>query len=101
MSSALAMRLPRRALVVLAGRAPAAEGHVRALVESLNDVGIDATYLGREVSASEIATAVAERGADAVELCLGAGGTPLIRSLLRELIDHGRRDVRIVVHRIR
>jgi methylmalonyl-CoA mutase cobalamin-binding subunit len=62
---------------------------------------VDALYLGRVDSAEQIATAVSDEQAHAVELCLsGTGGVLLLRSLLRELISIGRRDVSIVVHRV-
>lgn len=57
-------------------------------------------YLGREQSPPRIAAVVVEQRADAVELCLaGTGGVLLLRELLHELIQVGRRDVSIVVHR--
>lgn len=97
----MAVRRPRRSLVVLAGGTGASDSDhgARALVASLGAIGIEAVYLGREESAQRIATAVAEENADAVELLLAAGGVLLLRELLRELIRLGRRDVSIVVHR--
>jgi len=73
---------------------------VRALAASLNELGVETIYLGREQRADRIATVVVEERADAVELCLaGCGGVSLLRDLLRELINIGRRDVSIVVHK--
>ena len=95
-----APRCPRRALVVLAGDGPIDEREARRLIGSLAELGIEASYLGRETNARDIACAAAEQGADAIEVCLtGAGGVILLRDLLRELIAIGRRDVSIVVHR--
>jgi methylmalonyl-CoA mutase cobalamin-binding subunit len=62
---------------------------------------VDVVYLGRENSARRIAAISAEEEADAVELCLErTGGVLLLRELLRELTQLGRRDVSIVVHRV-
>jgi methylmalonyl-CoA mutase cobalamin-binding subunit len=59
-------------------------------------------YLGRDLSAGHIAASAVEAKADAVELCLaGSGGVGLLRELLRELDRLGRREVGIVVHRVR
>ena len=57
--------------------------------------------MGREHDAGRIARVAAAEGADAVEVCLdpGAGGVRLLTQLLRELIELGRRDVSIVIHR--
>jgi len=73
-----------------------------ALVESLDRIGVQARYLGREDSARRVAAAVVDEQADAVELCLEreGGGVLLLRELLRELVQLGRDDVSIVVHRI-
>src|SRR4051812_26602308 len=89
----------RRCVVVLAGHVRTGERAAQALTQSLFALGIQAKYLGREDSAHRIAAAVANERADAVELCLGGGGVPLLRELLRELARVGRRDVSIVVHR--
>jgi hypothetical protein len=43
--------------------------------------------------AYRIAAIVAERRADAVEVCLARGGVAVLRNLLQELIRLGRRDV--------
>jgi methylmalonyl-CoA mutase cobalamin-binding subunit len=87
--------------VVATGDTRVDDSHARALVKSLGQFGVEATYLGREDCPERIAAAVGEQGADAVELCLGqAGGVLLLRSLLRELGDRGRRNVSIVVHRV-
>jgi methylmalonyl-CoA mutase cobalamin-binding domain/chain len=91
----------RRAVVVLAGGTGRTDRGAQALAESLTKMGVEAVYLGREDSARRIADAVAEQRADAVELVLGgAGGVALLRQLLRELIEVGRRDASIVVHRL-
>jgi methylmalonyl-CoA mutase cobalamin-binding domain/chain len=102
LSTCLAGRPPqRRAVVVLTGAAENGDRGARALAESLTRMGVEAVYLGREDSARRIADAVVEQRADAVELVLdGAGGVPLLRQLLRELIEVGRRDASIVVHRL-
>lgn len=97
----MSVRRPRRAVVVLAGSVPTNHGPAQALVESLAKLGVETTYLGSEQDAHQIAAAVVEKRADAVELCLaGGGGVLLLRELLRELIQIGRRDVSIVVHRV-
>jgi methylmalonyl-CoA mutase cobalamin-binding subunit len=95
----MGLRCPRRAVVVVAGDASDQQG--RALERSLTELGVDTTYVGREADARSIAGVVATERADAVELCLasGASGVILLRGLLRELIEIGRRDVSIVVHR--
>lgn len=91
----------RRSVVVLAGRDRVSERPARALAASLSQLGVATTYLGREDSAQRIAAVVSDQKADAVELCLGGGGgIQLLRDLLRELTDAGRRDASIVVHRI-
>ena len=71
--------------------------------QSLDKRLFGSTYFGRQEDALGIATLVVEARADAVELCLGAGaaGVVLLRQLLRRLIEIGRRDVSIVVHRVR
>jgi methylmalonyl-CoA mutase cobalamin-binding subunit len=74
---------------------------VAALTDSLVALGIDPTYVGRQQEASRIAAMALEHEADTIEICLtGSGGVHLLRRLLRELIETGRRDVRIVVHRV-
>ena len=71
-----------------------------ALTQWLGELGIEATYIGREDDPARIAAAVVSVQADAVELCLtGHCGMAMLRDLVRELIKIGRRDVRIVVHR--
>jgi methylmalonyl-CoA mutase cobalamin-binding subunit len=100
MSTTMAVRRPRRSLVVLVG---GGQPHcARGLVTSLAEAGVEACYLGREDDAGRIAAAVVDGGADAVELCLshGGGGVAVLRKLLRELVELGRRDVSIVVHRL-
>jgi methylmalonyl-CoA mutase cobalamin-binding subunit len=91
----------RRSLVVVAGRGEADDRVVEGLVSTLGELSVETIYLGREQRPGRIATVVAEQRADAIELCLaGAGGVAFLRELLRELIDIGRRDVSIVVHRV-
>jgi hypothetical protein len=65
-------------------------------------MGVETVYLGREANARRIADAVADHTVDAVELIVGrdSGVVPLLRQLLRALIDVGRRDVSIVLHRV-
>lgn len=72
------------------------------LAESLRRLGVDASYAGELDCGRHIAAAAVEAGAHSVELCLhrGGGGIALLRQLLRELDEMGRRDVSIVVHRI-
>jgi methylmalonyl-CoA mutase cobalamin-binding domain/chain len=95
-----ALRRPRRSVIVVTGDGTSGELSGRALVNSLRDLSIDVIYLGREESASRIAAVAADREADAVELCLTSGaGVLLLRQLLRALIEIGRRDISIVVHR--
>jgi methylmalonyl-CoA mutase cobalamin-binding subunit len=100
-STPTALRRARRSVVVLAGSGRTSERPARALAESRGRVDVETTYLGREESARRIATVVAEEQADAVEVCVaGGGGVLLLRALLRELTEIGRRDVSIVVHRV-
>jgi methylmalonyl-CoA mutase cobalamin-binding subunit len=97
----MAVRCPHRAIVALAAGASASDGCVGALLESLDQLGVQTVYLGMEESAQRIVAAVVKERADAVELCLGgSGGVLVLRGLLRELIQIGRRDVSIVVHRV-
>jgi methylmalonyl-CoA mutase cobalamin-binding subunit len=91
----------RRAVVVLAGTDASDERAAWALASSLTRTGVEVSYLGHADCARRIADAVAVKRADTVELVLaGRGGVPLLRQLLRDLIDVGRRDVSIVVHRM-
>jgi hypothetical protein len=62
---------------------------------------VSTRYVGRECDPERIVEVVVDEGADTVELCLAgnAGGVLLLRELLRRLIEAGRRDVSIVVHR--
>jgi methylmalonyl-CoA mutase cobalamin-binding domain/chain len=100
MTPATRTRRRRRSLVVLAGDGGVSDRGARALADSLAVAGIEPIYVGRERSPAQIArTAVAE-AADAVELCLGAGGVLIIRELLRELDRIGRRDISLVLHRM-
>jgi len=98
----MSVRRPRKALVVLAGGA-ADERRAQALVDELTAQGIQTSYAGEQSCALTIATRAAGEQADAVEICLasGARGVLLLRELLRELIELGRRDISIVVHRSR
>jgi methylmalonyl-CoA mutase cobalamin-binding subunit len=97
----MGLRCPRRSVVVFAGGPAASEHPARALERSLIELGVATRYVGRERDAGRIAEIVVDEGADAVELCLAgdAGGVLLLRELLRRLIEIGRRDVSIVVHR--
>jgi methylmalonyl-CoA mutase cobalamin-binding domain/chain len=90
----------RRAVVVLASRPRTGDRAVEALVRSLSELGVETVYLGVEDDPCRIAAAVAEEGADTVELCLNGGGVMLLRRLLGELGEVGRRDVSIVLHRL-
>lgn len=96
----IALRRPRRSVIVVTGDGTSGELSGRALLNSLRELSIDVVYLGREESASRIAAVAADQEADAVELCLTSGaGVLLLRQLLRALIEIGRRDISIVVHR--
>lgn len=97
----VATRPRRKSVVALARQASTDERAASALVASLVRFGFDVRYLGREDSPQRLAAAVAEEGADAVELCI-AHNIPveLVRELLRELAKVGRSDARIVFHRI-
>jgi methylmalonyl-CoA mutase cobalamin-binding subunit len=91
---------PRRAVVVVAGSVQTSERFIQVVTQSLDELGVDATFLGREGDAALIAAAVVAAAPDSVELCLaGGGGVVLLRELLHELIAVGRRDVSIVVHK--
>lgn len=95
-------RCPRRSVIVVVGDGTSGDLSGRALVSSLRELSIDVVYLGREESASRIAAIAADEQADAVELCMTSGaGVTLLRQLLRALIEIGRRDISIVVHRAR
>jgi methylmalonyl-CoA mutase cobalamin-binding subunit len=94
-------RRPRRCVVVLAGQGQPSDGAVEALLASLREFGVTTRYLGREQSARRIAQVVRDEHADTVELCLaGGGGLSLLRDLLHEFVESGRRDVSIVPHRV-
>jgi methylmalonyl-CoA mutase cobalamin-binding domain/chain len=100
-TASISVRRPRRAVVVLAGGGGMSDGPARGLLASLGELGVETVYLGREANARRIAAVVVEERADVVELCLaGAGGVLLLRELLRELNQIGRRDVSIVVQRV-
>jgi methylmalonyl-CoA mutase cobalamin-binding domain/chain len=98
----MALRRPRRSVVVVADTRDAGDRAAQVLADSLADIGVESILLGREESAQRIAAVAAAQRADAVELCVGttAGKVLLLRALLRELIRLGRRDVSIVVHRV-
>jgi hypothetical protein len=90
----------RHCLVVLSGSTRTGERTALALVDHLAGLGVACTYMGRQERADLIAAAADEIQADAIELCLGRGGVTLLRNLLRELTNCGRREVSIVVHRV-
>lgn len=97
----MAVRRPRKSLVVLAGESSAGVRAGWALAESLPELGIEAVYLGRQENAGAIAAVAAAERADSIELRLGGPtGVQLLRTLLRELIEIGRGDTSIVVHRV-
>jgi methylmalonyl-CoA mutase cobalamin-binding subunit len=97
----MAVRRPRRALVVAVGSRGLGEASALNLIESLNELGVETVFIGSEECPSRIATTAASERADAVEVCLAGGaGVAFLRQLLRELIRVGRRDVSIVVHRV-
>jgi methylmalonyl-CoA mutase cobalamin-binding subunit len=101
MSAKMATRRPRRSLVVLASAGSQWEEPARALTQSLEQLGVEATYLGEQDDAQAIAAAVVDHRADGVDLCLTGGrGVLMLRELLRALVDLGRSDVSIVVHRL-
>jgi methylmalonyl-CoA mutase cobalamin-binding subunit len=89
-------------VVVVAGGSTTSERPVLALVESLDKLGVEATYLGREERPDRIAASVVEHRADSVELCWlgGRGLVLLLRVLLRELVRADRSQACVVVHRI-
>jgi methylmalonyl-CoA mutase cobalamin-binding subunit len=99
----IGLRRPRRAIIVFAGGATENDEAAQVLERSLVDLGLDARYVGRADDAARIASLVTLEGADAVEVCLspGSGAVRFLRDLLRVLIEMGRRDVSIVVHRVR
>lgn len=99
----VALRRPRRCVVGAAGDARTTQRAARALAESLDRLGVVTIFLGNEENPDRIAAVAAEEQADSVELCFagGGGGVLLLRALLRELTAIGRRDVSIVVHRVR
>jgi methylmalonyl-CoA mutase cobalamin-binding subunit len=88
---------------VFAGTHAQSDRPARTLEQSLVELGIETTYIGMEDDARRIAAVAAEQRADSVEVCLmrGTPGVLLLRQLLRELVEFGRRDVSIVVHRAR
>jgi methylmalonyl-CoA mutase cobalamin-binding domain/chain len=94
-------RRRRRSLVVLAGVDRTSDAGARALAASLAKAGIQVSYIGREPCARRIATAAAQAGVDAIEVCVAGGGSVvLLRELLRELKEIDRGGVHIVVHRV-
>jgi methylmalonyl-CoA mutase cobalamin-binding subunit len=88
---------------VCVGGAAAIDDAARRLARSLEALGVETKYFGQRDDAQEIAALVASERADTVELYLAAGaaGVVLLRELLRRLIAIGRRDVSIVIHRVR
>jgi hypothetical protein len=91
----------RRSVIVVAAEEGGCDQVAGALAASLDEIGVETTFLGNEADARQIARTVVLERADALELLLGrTGGVLLLRELLRELIEVGRRDVSIVVHRI-
>jgi methylmalonyl-CoA mutase cobalamin-binding subunit len=100
MRTPMAVRRPRKSLVVVAGTTTG-EHVAHAVGESLREVGIQTCFLGNEDDPRRIAAAIVDERADAVELCLGgACGVLLLRGLFRELAALGRSEVSIVVHRV-
>jgi methylmalonyl-CoA mutase cobalamin-binding domain/chain len=88
-------------VLVLVANESASDRFARRMAASLEELGVETVYLGREERPEQIAAVVVEERADAVELCFACGrGVLLLRQLLRELIRRGRRDVSIVVHRV-
>jgi methylmalonyl-CoA mutase cobalamin-binding domain/chain len=86
---------------VLVGDDRTSDAGAKALSRSLRGAGIDTIYLGRHLSAYEIAKSANELRADAVDVCLaGSGGSAVLRELLRELRRLGRQEVGIVIHRV-
>jgi methylmalonyl-CoA mutase cobalamin-binding subunit len=96
----MAIRRPRRTVVVLAGTARIDDTSARVLTGKLRRLGIEARYLGREEDPRHLAIVAAEQRAETIELCLAGGGVQFVRQLLRELTEIGRRDVSIVVRRV-
>jgi len=101
LAAPMAIRRPKRSVVVRAGDARDDDLFARQLLALLAELGVETTYAGRNESAGSIASVAVEAHADTIELCLGRGmGVKLLRDLLRELVELGRRDVSIVVHRM-
>jgi methylmalonyl-CoA mutase cobalamin-binding subunit len=96
----MAIRCPKKTVIVLAGNVRSGGTAARLLAEKLQRLGIETCCLGREGDARRIARVAAEERADSIELCLAGGGVQLLRELLRELTAIGRPEVAIVVHRI-
>jgi methylmalonyl-CoA mutase cobalamin-binding subunit len=86
--------------VVLSGSPRTGDRTAEALMRSLGELGVETVYLGVEDNPGRIAAVVAAERADAVELCLNGSGVLLLRQLLGELAEVGRRDVSIVVHKV-
>ena len=88
--------------MVQVGDARGSDSAARALAGSLGETGVEIVYLGTQGSGRRIAASAAEAGVDAVEVCVaGGGGVAVLRDLLRELTRLGRREISIVVHRLR
>ena len=97
----MALRRPKRSVVVRAGEARDDDLFVDQLLALLSELGVETTDAGRSECAGSIASVALDSRADAIELCLGRGmGVRLLRDVLRELVRRGRRDVSIVVHRV-
>lgn len=92
----------RKSVVVFVGSVSASDCAARALARSLTEFGIGTIYVEPGTDARGIALAAVEQNADAVEICVDRGtpGVPLLRALLRQLVEMKRRDVSIVVHRL-
>src|SRR5918997_6004235 len=89
----MGVRCPRRSIVVCVGADTSADEAAKRMTRSLEALGVETKYFGRQEDALGIATLVVEARADAVELCIGTGtaGVVLLRQLLRRLIEIGRR----------
>jgi methylmalonyl-CoA mutase cobalamin-binding domain/chain len=85
----------------LVGDGHTSDRGARALAESFTQAGIETVYIGRGLSANEIARAALDEQADSVAFCVaGGGGIALLRELLRELRAAGPGGVSIIVHRV-
>jgi methylmalonyl-CoA mutase cobalamin-binding subunit len=97
----MAIRRPRRSVVVLATDDRAGSARALALAKEISGLGVEAVYLGHVEDPAEIVAEVLACDADAIEVCLSGGhGVLLVRGLLSEIAASARRDVSIVVHRL-